>query len=107
MVAMFRTKALQTDPWLCQLRARELVMVAAVAFANKIARIVWAVMRYDQDWRPATAPVRYGMEKRSLGRTEKLTLARAKRADGRKGGSVDPTNRVIPEVSQGTSIPAN
>ena len=31
-------------------------MVAAVALANKIARTVWAVMRYDQDWRPATAP---------------------------------------------------
>jgi transposase len=56
MAAMFRTKALQTDPWLCRLRARKPVMVAAVAFANKIARTVWAVMRYDQDWRPAVAP---------------------------------------------------
>jgi transposase len=56
MAAMFRTRALQTDPWLRQLRARKPVMVAAVAFANKIARTVWAVMRYDQDWRPAAAP---------------------------------------------------
>ena len=56
MAAMFRSKVLQTDPWLRQLRARKPVMVAAVALANKIARTVWAVMRYDQDWRPATAP---------------------------------------------------
>ena len=53
MAAMFRSKVLQTDPWLRQLRARKPVMVAAVALANKIARTVWAVMRYDQDWRPA------------------------------------------------------
>jgi len=58
MAAMFRSKVLQTDPWLRQLRARKPVMVAAVALANKIARTVWAVMRYDQDWRPAAAPVR-------------------------------------------------
>lgn len=58
MAAMFRSKVLQTDPWLRQLRARKPVMVAAVALANKIARTVWAVMRYDQDWRPAAAPAR-------------------------------------------------
>jgi transposase len=58
MAAMFRTKALRTDPWLCQLRARKPVMVVAVAFANKIARTVWAVMRYDQEWRPQAAPAR-------------------------------------------------
>jgi transposase len=55
MAAMFRSKVLQRDPWLCQLRARKPVMVAAVAFANKIARVVWAVMQRDQDWRPADA----------------------------------------------------
>jgi transposase len=53
MAAMFRSKVLQKDPWLCQLRARKPVMVAAVAFANKIARTVWAVMRHDENWRPA------------------------------------------------------
>jgi hypothetical protein len=46
-------------------------------------------------------------EKRSLGRTGKLMFARAKRADGWDGQSVDPTERAEPEVSQGTSIPAN
>jgi hypothetical protein len=51
MAALFRTKAPKADPWLCRLRARKPVMVAAVAFANKIARTVRAVMRYDQDWR--------------------------------------------------------
>jgi len=55
MAAMFRSKALQHDPWLCRLRARKPAMVAAVALANKTARTVWAVMRRDQDWRPAAA----------------------------------------------------
>ena len=54
MAAMFRTKALQ-NAWLCQLRARKPVKVAAVAFANKLARIAWAVMRPGQDWRPGAA----------------------------------------------------
>jgi transposase len=53
MAAMFRSRALQSDPWLCQLRARKPAMVAAVAFANKIARTVWAVMRRNAIWRPA------------------------------------------------------
>jgi transposase len=56
MAAMFRSKAVQNDPWLCRLRARKPTMVAAVALANKIARTVWAVMRYGKNWRPATAP---------------------------------------------------
>ena len=55
MAAMFRTKALQNDAWLCQLRARKPVKVAAVALANKIARTAWAVMRHGQDWRPSSA----------------------------------------------------
>jgi len=55
MAAMFRTKVLQNDAWLCQLRARKPAKVAAVALANKIARTAWAVMQHGQDWRPATA----------------------------------------------------
>lgn len=55
MAAMFRTKAMQNDAWLCQLRARKPVKVAAVALANKIARIAWAVMHHSQDWRPGAA----------------------------------------------------
>jgi transposase len=55
MAAMFRSKALQNDPWLSQLRARKPVMVAAVALANKIARAAWAVMRRNAVWRPAAA----------------------------------------------------
>jgi len=53
MAAMFRSKALQNDPWLCQLRARKSAMVAAVAWANKTARTAWAIMRRGEDWRPA------------------------------------------------------
>jgi hypothetical protein len=53
MAAMFRSKSLQKDPWLSQLRARKPVLVAAVALANKIARTVWAVMRRNVVWRSA------------------------------------------------------
>jgi transposase len=55
MAAMYRSKAVQNDPWLCRLRARKPTMVAAVALANKIARTVWAVMQHDKNWRPTTA----------------------------------------------------
>lgn len=53
MAAMFRSKTLQKDPWLSQLRARKPVLVAAVALANKIARTVWAVMRRNTVWSAA------------------------------------------------------
>ena len=55
MAAMFRSKVLRHDPWLCRLRGRKPTMVAAVALANKIARTVWAVMRHAENWRPAAA----------------------------------------------------
>jgi len=55
MAAMFRSKILQHHPWLCRLRARKPAMVAAVALANKIARVAWAVMRHHENWRPAGA----------------------------------------------------
>jgi transposase len=59
MAAMFRSKVLQSDAWLCQLRARKPIMVAAVALANKIARQAWAVMRYGESWRaPGSASSR-------------------------------------------------
>ena len=53
MAAMFRSKVLRADPWLCRLRSRKPTMLAAVALANKIARTVWAVLRRGEAWRPA------------------------------------------------------
>jgi transposase len=38
------SKQAQKDPWLNDLRARRPHLVVAVALANKIARIAWAVM---------------------------------------------------------------
>lgn len=58
MAAMFRSKVLRTDPWLCRLRSRKPTMLAAVAPANKIARAVWAVMRRGEAWRPAAGSSR-------------------------------------------------
>lgn len=44
-------------PWLADLIARKPVKVAAVALANKVARVVWALMKSGQDYqRPAPAP---------------------------------------------------
>ncbi len=54
MAAMFRSKVLCADPWLRRLRARKPAMVAAVARANKTARVASAVMRREETWRPAT-----------------------------------------------------
>jgi transposase len=49
--AAFFSKAGKTDPWLGVLRRRKPPLVAAVALANKLARIAWAVMRRDEAFR--------------------------------------------------------
>lgn len=50
------SKRAQADPWLTGLRARKPHLVVAVALANKIARIAWAVMARGETYRaPAAA----------------------------------------------------
>lgn len=48
-------KAVAADPWLQALLARRPRLVAAVALANKLARIAWAVLRHQTEFRPVTA----------------------------------------------------
>lgn len=48
-------KAVAADPWLKALLARRPRLVAAVALANKLARIAWAVLRHETEFRPVTA----------------------------------------------------
>ena len=44
-------------PWLADLIARKPTKVAAVALANKTARVAWAVLRNDETYqKPAVAP---------------------------------------------------
>jgi transposase len=43
-------KQADSDPWLKQLLERRPTNVAAVALANKNARIVWAMMAHDEDY---------------------------------------------------------
>lgn len=45
-----------TNPWLRQLLARRHKNIAAVALANKNARIVWALLAHGRDYRPGYAP---------------------------------------------------
>lgn len=42
-------------PWLVQLLARRTPKVAAVALANKTARMVWAIMTSDERYREPLA----------------------------------------------------
>ncbi len=55
MAVIKRAKQLgQTrHPWLVPLMQRRTVKIAAVALANKIARIVWAMMIRDEPYRAA------------------------------------------------------
>lgn len=46
-------KGILPDNWLGQLVGRKPRMVAAVALANKMARIIWAIMTREQDYRMA------------------------------------------------------
>jgi transposase len=42
--------------WLAQLTARKRIQVAAVALANKMARMVWAVLFKGEAYRPPLLP---------------------------------------------------
>ena len=52
---MLRSKAAKVDPWLIALRGRRPRLVAAVALANKTARIAWAIMRKEETYRHVAA----------------------------------------------------
>jgi transposase len=57
--AVLRVAARQTDPtttWLKQVQRRRNKNIAAVALANKHARIVWALLVHDRDYTPDFAP---------------------------------------------------
>ena len=49
------SKQAKTDPWLTSLLARKPRLVAAVALANKTARLVWALMSRQDTYRHAAA----------------------------------------------------
>ena len=55
-VARFAEKKSEPDSWLRKLMARRNKNVAAVALANKNARIVWALLAKDRMFRPDYAP---------------------------------------------------
>ena len=46
-------KGVSPDNWLGGILGRKPRMVAAVAFANKMARIIWAMMTREQNYRMA------------------------------------------------------
>jgi transposase len=49
------SKAAKTDPWLTSLLGRKPRLVAAVALANKTARIAWAIMSRQDTYRHVAA----------------------------------------------------
>jgi transposase len=55
MAAIQRAKPGRASPWLLDLLARKPKKLAAVALANKIARIAWALMARNQTYRSAAA----------------------------------------------------
>jgi transposase len=56
-MSVLRSKQAKQDPWLVKLLASKPLKVVAVALANKMARIGWAVMMRQEDFRvaPVTA----------------------------------------------------
>jgi len=52
---LLRSKATNSDPWVIGLRRRRPSLVVAVALANKTARIAWAVMHRQEDYRRVAA----------------------------------------------------
>ena len=54
-MSVLRSKRAKQDPWLVKLLASKPMKVAAVALANKMARIAWAVMMRQEDYRSTPA----------------------------------------------------
>ena len=52
---LLRSKATRADPWIIALRRRRPSLVVAVALANKTARIAWAVMHRQENYRRMAA----------------------------------------------------
>jgi transposase len=52
---LLRSKATNADPWVIGSRRRRPSLVIAVALANKTARIAWAVMQRQEDYRRVAA----------------------------------------------------
>jgi transposase len=52
---LLRSKATNANPWVIGLRRRRPSLVVAVALANKTARIAWAVMHRQEDYRRVAA----------------------------------------------------
>jgi len=50
--AVLKGKNVRTDPWRARLLDGKPKKLAAVALANKMARIAWAVMMRQEDFRP-------------------------------------------------------
>jgi transposase len=50
------SKQAKTDPWLTSLLSRKPRLVAAVALANKTARVAWAIMSRQDTYRHAAVP---------------------------------------------------
>jgi transposase len=55
--AVLNGKNARNDPWRAKLLDRKPKKLAAVALANKMARIAWAVMTREENFRPRSVPV--------------------------------------------------
>lgn len=60
LVRQFRSRPDKAPPYLASLLARKPVRVATVAMANKIARIIWALMTRQETYRVAHTPALAG-----------------------------------------------
>jgi len=52
---LLRSRAPKADPWLISLLGRRPRLVVAVAVANKMARVAWAIMKKEETYRRAAA----------------------------------------------------
>ena len=66
VIRVAERKAEQADRWLKRLLGRRNKNVAAVALANKNARIVWALLAHDRDYQSGYVPVAAPARNRSL-----------------------------------------
>jgi transposase len=49
-------KATSTDPWMMRMLGRKPRMLVAIALANKMARMIWAMLTRQEDYRNPGLP---------------------------------------------------
>ena len=109
-IAVIRSrKAQEAGSWLARLLERRPAKVVAIALANRTARVIWAMLRSGEAYRPAKSPGDLsrgcvGGEGFPVGGAATDGGVGAKRSDGKTGRYRGPANPVCVSASSSANL---